>query len=111
MSEEEITSQGFRHPDPSDATTLLLHFAVILPVDRGDSFTARLQILFDHLKANVPSRYFNIIKGEQWAFQAGALEKEVYGPGDVHWLPRGTVKQYKMHEGCFAMELAQGSMT
>ncbi|EIN08504.1 ERG2 and sigma1 receptor-like protein [Punctularia strigosozonata HHB-11173 SS5] len=52
--------------------------------------------------------YFNILYGEQWAFAPGALDKEVYRPGDVHHLPRGTTKQYKMHEGCWAMEYARG---
>ncbi|KAF9448370.1 ERG2 and sigma1 receptor-like protein [Macrolepiota fuliginosa MF-IS2] len=52
--------------------------------------------------------YFNILVGEQWAFRPGSLEMESYTPGSVHHLPRGTVKQYKMHKGCFALEYARG---
>ncbi|KAJ7078088.1 ERG2/sigma1 receptor-like protein [Mycena epipterygia] len=52
--------------------------------------------------------YFNILVGEQWAFLPGQLEMERYTPGMVHYLPRGTAKQYKMHEGCFALEYARG---
>jgi C-8 sterol isomerase len=52
--------------------------------------------------------YFHILVGEQWAFQPGALEMERYGPGDVHLMRRGVAKQYKMHEGCWAMEYARG---
>ncbi|KAJ6558163.1 ERG2/sigma1 receptor-like protein [Mycena capillaripes] len=52
--------------------------------------------------------YFNILVGEQWAFSPGQLEMERYTPGMVHYLPRGTAKQYKMHEGCFAFEYARG---
>ncbi|KAH9050894.1 ERG2/sigma1 receptor-like protein [Lactarius deliciosus] len=52
--------------------------------------------------------YFHILVGEQWAFQPGALEMERYRPGDVHLMHRGVAKQYKMHEGCWAMEYARG---
>jgi C-8 sterol isomerase len=52
--------------------------------------------------------YFHILAGEQWAFQPGALEMERYRPGDVHLMRRGVAKQYKMHEGCWAMEYARG---
>jgi len=52
--------------------------------------------------------YFHILVGEQWAFQPGALEMERYLPGDVHLMRRGVAKQYKMHEGCWAMEYARG---
>jgi C-8 sterol isomerase len=61
-----------------------------------------------HTGLHTADDYFNILKGEQWAFRPGALEMERYGPGDVHFLPRGTAKQYKMHEGCWAMEYARG---
>ena len=49
-----------------------------------------------------------ILEGEQWAARAHALVKERYPPGSVHHMRRGEVKQYKMHEGCWALELAQG---
>ena len=63
-----------------------------------------------HTGMHTADDYFHILQGEQWAFRAGALEMERYGPGEVHWLRRGETKQYKMHEGCWAMEYARGGV-
>jgi len=61
-----------------------------------------------HTGRHTADDYFNIIQGEQWAYAPPSLEKEVYPAGSVHHLRRGVVKQYKMHEGCFALEYARG---
>ncbi|GAA5976935.1 hypothetical protein JCM11641_002202 [Rhodosporidiobolus odoratus] len=61
-----------------------------------------------HTGRHTADDYFNILKGEQWASKAGALEMERYVAGDVHHLVRGEVKQYKFHEGGFALEYARG---
>ena len=61
-----------------------------------------------HTGLHTADDYFNILVGEQWAFAPGQLVMERYPAGTVHHLPRGTAKQYKMHEGCFALEYARG---
>ena len=61
-----------------------------------------------HTGRHTADDYFTIIEGEQWASEANSLVMERYPTGSQHHLKRGTVKQYKMHEGCWALELAQG---
>ncbi|KAF8811888.1 ERG2 and sigma1 receptor-like protein [Phlegmacium glaucopus] len=61
-----------------------------------------------HSGIHTADDYFNILVGEQWAFRPGQLEMERYPAGSVHFMPRGVAKQYKMHEGCFALEYARG---
>ncbi|KAF9040644.1 ERG2/sigma1 receptor-like protein [Panaeolus papilionaceus] len=51
---------------------------------------------------------FHILKGEQWVFEPGSLEMQRFRPGDRNLTPRGVVRQYKMHKGCWALEYARG---
>jgi len=61
-----------------------------------------------HTGRHTADDYFHILHGEQWAFSPPNLTMEVYPPGSVHHLKRGSAKQYKMHEGCYALEYARG---
>lgn len=61
-----------------------------------------------HTGLHTADDYFHILYGEQWAFSAGSLDKEIYSVGSVHYLPKGNSKQFKMHQGCWALEYARG---
>ncbi|KJZ74210.1 C-8 sterol isomerase [Hirsutella minnesotensis 3608] len=61
-----------------------------------------------HTGRHTADDYFHILSGTQLAYVPGEYEAEVYPQGSVHHLRRGDVKQYKMPEGCFAMEYARG---
>lgn len=52
--------------------------------------------------------YFMILEGEQWAFNEGDSERMVFKPGDMHHMPRGEARGYRMPDHCFALEYARG---
>lgn len=54
--------------------------------------------------------FFTILYGEQWAGLPGVAPREVYRPGDQHYLPRRTAKQYRMPDECWALEYARGNI-
>lgn len=61
-----------------------------------------------HSGRHTADDYFYILEGEELAYRAHSLAPERYPKGTMHHLHRGEVKQYKMHHGCWALELAQG---
>jgi len=63
-----------------------------------------------HTGRHTADDYFHILAGTQLAYAPGpgSYLPEVYPQGSVHHLRRGTVKQYKMDEACFALEYARG---
>lgn len=52
--------------------------------------------------------WFIILDGEQWAYDAGSLQREVYRPGEMHHMPRGTARGYRIPDHCWALEYARG---
>jgi C-8 sterol isomerase len=52
--------------------------------------------------------YFVILEGEQWAYSAGDEARMVFRPGDLHHLPRGEARGYRMPDRCYALEYARG---
>lgn len=52
--------------------------------------------------------YFVILEGEQWAFGEGEAGRREFRPGDLHHLPRGEARGYRMPDRCYALEYARG---
>jgi C-8 sterol isomerase len=52
--------------------------------------------------------YFVILEGEQWAYAEGDEDRRVFRPGDMHHLPRGEARGYRMPDRCYALEYARG---
>ena len=52
--------------------------------------------------------YFVILEGEQWAYSEGDEGRLEFRPGDLHHLPRGEARGYRMPDRCYALEYARG---
>ena len=61
-----------------------------------------------HTGRHFADDWFIILDGEQWAYDLGDYEKRVFRPGEMHHLPRGRAKGYKIPERCWALEYARG---
>jgi hypothetical protein len=80
--------------------------------DSGDGFVPSLcwRRTFPNRGRFLADDYFTILHGEQWAFDAGSMEKEVFRPGDMHEMGAGVAKQYRMPDECWALEYARGNI-
>ncbi|KAI1215109.1 C-8 sterol isomerase [Annulohypoxylon truncatum] len=61
-----------------------------------------------HTGRHTADDYFYILSGEQQTYVPGDFTPVVYPAGSVNLMQRGIVRQYKMPEGCFALEYARG---
>ncbi|WWD08560.1 hypothetical protein V865_006672 [Kwoniella europaea PYCC6329] len=61
-----------------------------------------------HSGRHTADDYFHILTGQQTAYEAGDLTREIYNPGDVHHMKRGVVKQYAAAPETWALEYARG---
>lgn len=61
-----------------------------------------------HTGRHFADDWFIILDGEQWAYAPGQLQRSVYAAGEMHHLPRGQARGYKMPERCWALEYARG---
>ncbi|WWC92048.1 uncharacterized protein L201_007002 [Kwoniella dendrophila CBS 6074] len=61
-----------------------------------------------HSGRHTADDYFHILTGQQTAYEAGDLTREIYNPGDVHHMKRGVVKQYVAAPETWALEYARG---
>ena len=52
--------------------------------------------------------WFIILDGEQWVYQPGDLRRQVYKPGDMNLMARGSARGYRIPEFCWALEYARG---
>jgi C-8 sterol isomerase len=52
--------------------------------------------------------YFIILEGEQWSYTPGDLTRSVFRPGEMHHLPGGIARGYRIPEHCWALEYARG---
>jgi C-8 sterol isomerase len=61
-----------------------------------------------HTGRFIADDFFFILEGEQWAYTPGDLRRQVFRPGDMHHLPRGVARGYRIPEHCWALEYARG---
>ncbi len=54
--------------------------------------------------------YTYILDGEFWYFNQGDTQRQVFGKGDVVYLPKGVAKGYRMVDQAWILEYVRGSV-